>query len=411
MRALYSFLVHIAWFHLKLIAFFKPKINLFVDGRKNVFATLKESLVDTDNVIWMHVASLGEYEQGLPILQKLKILYPNYKFLLTFFSPSGYEVKKNTDGADIITYLPLDTITNVNKFIELVNPRMALFIKYEIWPNYLNALKNKEIPTFLVSALFSKKQVYFKWYGSFMRKSLGTFNHLFVQDENSKKLLNDFGFVNVSVSGDTRFDRVSEILSRDNDLAFMSNFKQHNFCFVIGSSWPQDEEIIVDFINKSDKKIKYAIAPHNIKEEHIKNLKNSITKKVICYSEVEHKSLEDYNVLLIDTIGLLTKIYSYANIAYVGGGFKTGLHNTLEPAVFGTPILIGPNYTSFKEAEQLVERGGIISIKTKEEFSRRINKLLENKNVLLSTGQINSQYVESNKGATSRILKHIKGVL
>lgn len=411
MRDLYSFLVHIVWFHLKLIAHFKPKIKLFVDGRKNIFATLKTVISDTDKVIWMHVASLGEYEQGLPILQKLKTLYPNHKLLLTFFSPSGYEVKKTTAVADIITYLPLDTIANANKFIKIVNPKMALFIKYEIWPNYLNALKKRETPTFLISAIFSKKQIYFKWYGSFMSKSLDTFNHLFVQDKNSKQLLNDFGFTKISISGDTRFDRVSEILSNDNNLAFMNDFKQNNFCFVVGSSWPEDEAIIVDFINKSDKKIKYVIAPHNIREEHIKKLKNSITKKIICYSEMDNKSLSNYNVLLIDTIGLLAKIYSYAKIAYVGGGFKTGLHNTLEPAVFGIPILIGPHYSGFKEAEQLVERGGITSIKNKEEFFSILNKLLENEAELLYIGQINSQYVEYNKGATARILNHIKEVL
>ena len=411
MRTFYSFLIHLAWFHIKLIAYFKPKIKLFVDGRKHVFTTLKKSIAHTDKVIWMHVASLGEYEQGLPILQKLKTLYPNHKLLLTFFSPSGYEVKKTTNTADIITYLPLDTIANANKFMALVNPKMALFIKYEIWPNYLNALKNKETPTFLISAIFSKQQIYFKWYGSFMRKSLSVFNHLFVQDKNSKQLLNEFGFTNISISGDTRFDRVSEILGSDNNLSFMNNFKQNNFCFVIGSSWPEDEAIVVDFINKSDKKIKYVIAPHNIKEEHIKKLKSSITKNVICYSEMENKSLEEYNVLLINTVGLLTKIYNYANIAYVGGGFKTGLHNTLEPAVFGIPILIGPYYSGFKEAEQLVKRTGVISVKNKEEFSKTVNKLLKNDVLLLSTGKINSQYVESNKGATARILKHIKEVL
>ncbi|GMN11601.1 glycosyltransferase N-terminal domain-containing protein [Croceitalea sp. MTPC9] len=411
MHALYSFLVHVAWFVLKQIAHFKPKIKLFVDGRKSVFPILENSITSTDKIIWMHVASLGEYEQGLPILQQLKALYPDYKILLTFFSPSGYEVKKNSDVADIITYLPLDTVTNAERFLEITNPKMALFVKYEIWPNYLKELCRRKIPALLVSALFSKKQVYFKWYGQFMRRSLSVFKHFFVQDENSRKLLNSIGLNNVSVSGDTRFDRVLEILERDNRLDFMDNFKQDNFCFVVGSSWAEDEEVIVDFINTSDKEIKYVIAPHNIKGEHIKKLKNSITKKVVCYSQLKNKPLNNYEVLLVDTIGLLTKIYSYADIAYVGGGFKTGLHNTLEPAVFGIPILIGPNYHGFKEAEELVKKGGVLSIKTKEEFSTTLNNLLENDTLPLSTGKTNSQYISSNKGTTSKIISYIHKVL
>lgn len=407
----YSFLIRTTWPLLKLVALFQPKIKLFVEGRKDVFSTLKKSIGDKDKVIWMHVASLGEYEQGLPILQKLKTLCPDHKVLLTFFSPSGYEVKKNTNAADIITYLPLDTSANATRFMELANPKMALFIKYEIWPNYLNSLQKRKIPTFLVSALFSKKQIYFRWYGAFMRNSLEAFQHIFVQDKNSEQLLNSIGLSKVSVSGDTRFDRVSEILESDNTLMFMNDFKQDQTCFVVGSSWPEDEAIIIDFINNSSKKIKYVIAPHNIKRAHIKVLRTSFTKKTILYSEITEKNITDYEILLIDTIGLLTKIYSYATIAYVGGGFKTGLHNTLEPAVFGIPIVIGPNYSSFKEAEQLVERGGVISIRTKEEFSDTVKKFLENENALLSTGDINSQYVTSNKGATARILKHIKEVL
>jgi 3-deoxy-D-manno-octulosonic-acid transferase len=410
-RAIYSFLVHIAWFHLKLIAYLKPKIKLFVEGRKSVFAVLENSITNTDAVIWMHVASLGEYEQGLPILQKLKTNYPKHKLLLTFFSPSGYEIKKNTKAADIVTYLPLDTISNAEKFIQLVNPKLTIFIKYEIWPNYLNTLQKKEIPTFLVSALFSKRQTYFKWYGEFMRKSLKTFNHFFVQDENSLELLKTIDFTNTTVSGDTRFDRVSEILERDNTLSFMTKFKQDKFCFVAGSSWPEDEKIIVEHINNSKYGAKYVIAPHNIKEGQIKSLKESISKRTILYSEIGNKQLEDFEVLLVDTIGLLTKIYSYADIAYVGGGFKTGLHNTLEPAVFGIPILIGPNYKGFKEAEDLVEKGGTIVIKNKDEFSNAFKKLFNDKSTARQIGQINKKYTFSKTGATTKLMNHLKQIL
>lgn len=408
MRTVYSILVNIAWFILKLIANFNPKIKLFVNGRKDVFTTLKKSISKDDKVIWMHVASLGEYEQGLPILEELKTTYPKHKIALTFFSPSGYEIKKNTTTADIVTYLPLDTKTNASKFIQLVQPEMALFIKYEIWPNYLNELKEKEIPGYLIAAKFSIKQVYFKWYGSFMKKSLSVFNHIFVQDNNSKKLLNELNFDNVSVSGDTRFDRVAEILKRDNTLAFMERFKNDTFCFVAGSSWPEDERILVDFINKSDKKIKYVIAPHNIKATHISNLKASLSKKVVLYSQLKDKDPSGYDVLLIDTIGLLTKIYSYANIAYVGGAFKTGLHNTLEPAIFGLPIIIGPNYKGFKEAEDLVNKKGIFPIKDKESFFKLLSNLLEDQNNSITIGKINSNYINTKVGATNKIMTYLK---
>lgn len=411
MRTIYSFLVHVAWFHLKLIAYLKPKIKLFVEGRKNVFSILENSISDTDDVIWMHVASLGEYEQGLPIFQKLKINYPKHKLLLTFFSPSGYEIKKHTKAADIITYLPLDTISNTEKFIELAKPKLAIFIKYEIWPNYLNQLQKDNVPTFLVSALFSKKQIFFKWYGRFMRDSLKTFHHFFIQDENSLELLKTIGFTNATVSGDTRFDRVSEILERDNTLSFMTDFKQDKFSFVVGSSWPEDEKIIVDHINKSNYDVKYVIAPHNIKAEHIKNLKIDISKKTLLYSELDQKKPKDYDVLLIDTIGLLTKIYSYANVAYVGGGFKTGLHNTLEPAVFGIPIIIGPNYQGFKEAKDLVEKGGAITVKNKTEFSKAFEILINDKTMVEELGKINAQYVDSKTGATSKVINHLKQIL
>ena len=411
MRTIYSFLVHVAWFHLKLIAYLKPKIKLFVEGRKNVFSILENSISDTDDVIWMHVASLGEYEQGLPIFQKLKINYPKHKLLLTFFSPSGYEIKKHTKAADIITYLPLDTISNTEKFIELAKPKLAIFIKYEIWPNYLNQLQKDNVPTFLVSALFSKKQIFFKWYGRFMRDSLKTFHHFFIQDENSLELLKTIGFTNATVSGDTRFDRVSEILERDNTLSFMTDFKQDKFSFVVGSSWPEDEKIIVDHINKSNYNVKYIIAPHNIKAEHIKNLKIDISKKTLLYSELDQKKSKDYDVLLIDTIGLLTKIYSYANVAYVGGGFKTGLHNTLEPAVFGIPIIIGPNYQGFKEAKDLVEKGGAITVKNKTEFSKAFEILINDKTMVEELGKINAQYVDSKTGATSKVINHLKQIL
>ncbi len=359
----------------------------------------------------MHVASLGEFEQGLPVLEKLKTAYPDFKILVTFFSPSGYEVKKNTTASDIVTYLPMDTRKNAKRFLETVNPQLALFVKYEIWPNYLKLLAEGEVPTLLISALFKKEKIYFKAYGGFMRKALKSFTHFFVQDTHSKSLLGSLGFDNVTVSGDTRFDRVSEILERDNQLSFMEDFKGTDLCFIGGSTWPEDEEIITEFINTSQRPLKYVLAPHNIKENHIATLKKSIQRKVVLYSEMEGKDLSGFEVLLVDTIGLLTKIYSYADVAYVGGGFATGLHNTLEPAVFGIPVVIGPEYEGFNEAEELVDRGGILVVNTPMEFSNTLDRLITDREYLNQIGRINAAYVAEKRGAGIQIMGYIRKLL
>ena len=359
----------------------------------------------------MHVASLGEFEQGLPILERLKQDYPQHQIILTFFSPSGFEVKKNSSIADIITYLPMDTMLNTKRFLDLVHPEIAVFVKYEIWPNYLLQLRKRGIPTFLVSAIFSKRQVFFKPFGAFMRKSLEAFSHFFVQDETSEQLLQSIGRNNVSVCGDTRLDRVSEILKRDNHLDFMEAFKNGTLCFVAGSTWPEDEEILIDYINNTTAEIKFVIAPHEIKEAHIVKIITALQKRVIRYSKLGNENLFEFDVLVVDMIGLLTKIYSYADIAYVGGGFATGLHNTMEPAVFGVPILIGSQYKGFKEAEALVKNGGIRSVSNKEEFTAFMGKLTSDPNLIKAMGIINSNYITANKGAADRITGHISTYL
>lgn len=388
-----------------------PKISLFVKGRKETFSILKNTISKKDKVIWIHAASLGEYEQGLPVMEELKLHYPTHKILLTFFSPSGYEVKKNTLVADTVCYLPMDTKKNVSLFLQTVHPVLAIFIKYEIWPNYLKSLSRKNIPTILISALFKKNQIYFQWCGSFMRKSLTYFTYFFVQNEDSKNLLHQIGFKNVSVAGDTRFDRVTEILKRDNALAFMQGFKNIKFCFVAGSSWPEDEQIIVDYINQNSLPIQFVIAPHTMKAKHIEALKASIQKPVLCYSDLQDTDPENYTVLILDTIGLLTKVYSYADVAYVGGGFATGLHNTLEPAVFGIPVLTGPNYKGFMEAEQLVELKGVLPVKNASELQTAINRYFKDDKFRRKTGEINHLYIQENKGATVNLIKKIKSIL
>jgi 3-deoxy-D-manno-octulosonic-acid transferase len=393
------------------VALFHPKIKLFVEGRSQTFSILKNKIQNGKKVIWIHVASLGEFEQGLPVIEKLKTTYPTYKILVTFFSPSGYEVKKDTDVADAVAYLPLDTRRNAKRFIETVNPVLVIFVKYEIWPNYLKELKEKQVPILLISAIFRKEQVFFKWYGGIMRKALQAFAHFFIQDNNSITLLKSINLNNATLSGDTRIDRVAEILERNNKLTFMELFQGNETCFVAGSTWPEDEEIIVKFINETQKHLKFVLAPHNIKTEHIQSLKKTISKKVVLYTEIEHNDIPSCEVLIINTVGLLTKIYSYADIAYVGGAFATGLHNTLEPAVFGIPIIIGPEYKGFYEAEKLVDKKGILVSKDYDEFTTTMDDLIENPEFLKNTGVINSNFVKENKGASVQIMTHIRRLL
>jgi len=411
MLFIYNLIVQIAGFLLKIVALFSPEIKLFVDGRKPVFEILQKKISPNDKTIWFHAASLGEYEQGLPVIEKIKIKYPNHKIVLTFFSPSGYEVRKNNTVADVTVYLPLDTKKNAEQFLSLVHPEMAFFIKYEYWPNYLNELRKLETPTYLISGIFRKNQLFFEWYGGFYRKALDTFTYFFVQNESSKKLLLELGKTNVAVSGDTRFDRVASILEKDNSLDFISEFKNDTLTIVVGSSWPKDENLLVDYINQTSEKVKFIIAPHNIKVEQIQELKNSISKKVVLFSEVKTRlisSLQDFDVFIIDTVGILTKIYSYADIAYVGGGYgNPGVHNILEPATFGVPIVIGPNFSHFAEATALVNMEGCVSISNKNELFDAFSNLIANDDIRHEKGHICSTFVQMNKGATNIILKHI----
>lgn len=403
----YNLLVHLAGFLLKIVALFSPKIKLFVEGRKTVFATLFSKISATDKTIWFHAASLGEYEQGLPVMEKIKEKFPNHKIIVTFFSPSGYEVRKNNTIADVTVYLPLDTKSNAQQFLKLTHPEMAFFIKYEYWPNYLNELQKQNVKTYLISGIFREKQSFFKWYGGFYRNALKSFHYFFVQNESSKKLLQSIGFNHVKVSGDTRFDRVVAILERNNSLDFIEQFKNDTTTIVIGSSWPKDEELLIHYINQS-RGVKFIIAPHNIKAEQIQQLKQSITKKTVLFSEKENQNLAEFDVFIIDTIGILTKIYSYADIAYVGGGFgNPGVHNLLEPATFGVPIVIGPNYTHFAEATALVNLNGCLSITNQSELKQAFDVLLQNEDERLEKGHICATFVQMNKGATDLILNHI----
>ncbi|GIZ08998.1 3-deoxy-D-manno-octulosonic acid transferase [Flavobacterium sp. UMI-01] len=408
MHFLYNITLTIASLFLKITTFFSPKMKLFVDGRKTVFETLTQKIKPTDKTIWFHAASLGEYEQGLPVMEKIKERYPSHKIILTFFSPSGYEVRKNNTIADLTLYLPLDSVSNAKQFLDLAHPEVVFFIKYEFWINYLKELKKRNTTTYLISGIFRENQLFFKWYGGFYRKALEAFTYFFVQNESSKQLVLRLGKNNVFVSGDTRFDRVATIVKKDNTLDYIAEFKNNTTTIVIGSSWPKDEELLIDYINTTTQKVKFIIAPHNIKPEQIQQLQQSITKKVILFSEKNNHDLSQYEVFIIDTIGILTKIYSYADIAYVGGGFgNPGVHNILEPATFGVPIVIGKNYSHFAEAIALVNLKGCLVIHNSTELKKQFDNLIIDTEARKEKGSICRQFITNNQGATTCILNTI----
>lgn len=408
MHTIYNLLIHITSFGLGIVALFNKKMKLFVNGRKDVFETLLQKISPTDKTIWFHCASLGEFEQGVPIMERIKKLRPDHKIVVTFFSPSGYEIKKNTPLAHTVVYLPLDTPSNARKFIASINPTLALFVKYEFWPNYLFELQKKKIPTLLVSGVFRQNQIFFQSYGGFMRKALGAIDHFFVQDENSELLVKNIGFNNITVSGDTRFDRVSQQIEMDNKLKFAEEFKGDSLCIVCGSTWPEDEAVLLDYINSAPDRVKFIIAPHKIEASKIEEFRSKIVKKTLLHSNKDNVNIAGYDVLIMDCIGLLTKLYSYADIAFVGGAMgKTGLHNILEPATFGLPIVIGSSYEEFPEAINLHSIAGLFSISNSEELTEIIEKLVEDDDFRRKTGMISGHFVNSNTGATDKIMNYI----
>lgn len=410
MRYLYTFLTYVSIGILHIVSLFNLKIKLFTQGRKQSFRILHRQIDSAQNYLWMHVASLGEYEQGLPVMEQIRKEFPKLKIVLTFFSPSGYEVKKDSSFADITLYLPMDTPRNVRNFLRMVQPKMAFFVKYEYWPNYLYYLKKHRTPTYLISGIFRPKQIFFKPYGHFYRRALMSFSHFFVQNDDSRKLLHQIGFENVTVAGDTRFDRVSKILEQDNQLDFLDEFtKNKSICtVVIGSSWPEDEAYLSQYINQSKTETKFIFAPHNIREELISNLVKRIQKKVIRYTEIQNKSLADFDVLIIDTYSLLTKTYSYGAIGYVGGGFGSGIHNILEAATFGIPVLIGPNFQKFQEAKDLIALKGCFVVNNQEQLNKTLDSFLLQDSLRIKAGRICQNYILSQKNASQKIIHHLK---
>lgn len=405
---IYTFIIHIYSLIIELIAPFHRKARMMRLGQWKTNSTLREKIDRNARYIWFHASSLGEFEQGRPLMEKIKQRHPEYKILLTFFSPSGYEVRKNYSGADVICYLPFDTPYRVKKFLNLSNPAIAIFIKYEFWGNYLKELKKRGIPVYVVSAIFRPEQLFFKWYGYSYRKLLHLFTQLFVQDKNSMELLSHFGIKNVTVTGDTRFDRVLDVFHLSHPIEIVENFlkenrKENDIVVVTGSSWPQDEEILLDYIN-THPNIKLIIAPHEIHREHLMYIQSRLSRPAIRLSEIATNSISKKDCLIIDGFGLLSSIYRYADITYVGGGFGAGVHNTLEAAVYGLPVIFGPNYYKFKEIKELIAIGGGFPINNSTSFSETMDTLVNDKGKRLAAGEKAGIFVKNNAGATEKIL-------
>jgi len=389
-----------------LISPFNTKASLFVKGRKNWESRIRAKIKSGDRTVWVHCASLGEFEQGRPVIEALKKDYPETKIVLTFFSPSGYEVRKNYALADYICYLPSDTPGNAVKFIGIINPDFVIFVKYEFWNNYISELYRKDIPLYLISSIFRPGQHFFKWYGSFFRTILEKFRIIFVQDTSSKDLLSGIGIKNVIVAGDTRFDRVMQLTGSARQIAEIEKFRGEERMFLAGSSWKPDEEIIAQYINKYPSKMKWVFAPHEIEKSNIERLEKLLEVKVIRFSGFSEEN-SDARVLIIDNIGMLSSAYKYASIAAVGGGFGKGIHNILEPACWGIPVLFGPRHEKFMEAVRLKEAGGAKSFTNFNEFEEILNLWLDNDEIYSQAASIAGKYVSENIGATTIILKEI----
>jgi 3-deoxy-D-manno-octulosonic-acid transferase len=387
-----------------LLSIWNPKAKLWLTGRKNFPAI--NNLQPEIQVIWMHCASLGEFEQGRPVLESVKKQYPGAKIVLTFFSPSGYEVQKNYQGADHIFYLPMDSAANATKFIDAIKPTLVLWVKYEYWFYYLTELKKRGIPTLLISGIFRSQQPFFKWYGGMWKNVLGAFSHFFVQNEASVKLLASVGVTqNVTISGDTRFDRVIAIAEKFEPIAGIEQFCGNSKVIVAGSTWEDDEAELVHYV-KANPQIKFIIAPHEIGADNLKDVQKEFPNAIF-YSQLQEKG-NDFNCLIIDNIGMLSRLYKYADITYVGGAFGEGLHNILEAAVYGKPVLFGSDYDTFAEAVDLIECGGAISIDNALELEEELNKLLMNEAALITAGAAAKNHVYAKKGATEKVIQFIQ---
>lgn len=418
---IYNVVIYFVLWGIAIASLFNEKVRKMWRGEREAFKILKQKVDPNAKYIWFHAASLGEFEQGRPLMERIRKDYPQYKILLTFYSPSGYEVRKNYEGADIICYMPVDTRLNAIRFLRLVRPVMAFFIKYEFWSNFLHILKHRNIPTYSVSSIFREDQVFFKWYGRNYAGVLKCFTRFFVQNEESKRLLEGIGITAVDVVGDTRFDRVLQIKEAAKQLPICEAFRtgvassqsadvpHHDFkVFVAGSSWPPDENIFIPFFNEH-KDWRLLIAPHVIAEEHLKLILSLIKgKKVVRYTQTTPEEAVEADVLIIDCFGLLSSMYNYGDVAYIGGGFGVGIHNTLEAAVWNMPVIFGPNNKKFQEAQGLLKSGGGFEINTYEDFSGLMGPLMNDETFLKQAGDKAGAFVAHLAGATDKVLASVK---
>lgn len=390
---------------LRVVALWNPKARQWVDGRRNIFDRMAERISPSDRVVWMHVASLGEFEQGRPILEAIRKEHPELKILVTFFSPSGYEIRKNYAGADYIFYLPSDTPYNVRRFLDIAHPEMAIFVKYEFWLNYLSQLAERSVKSYLVSAIFRRNSIFFKSYGGRWRRALDTFDQMFVQNDESRELLHSIGFDNVIVAGDTRFDRVAEIARAARSVEIVEKFKGDIRLFVAGSTWGPDEDILLPLIN-ANADVKFVIAPHEMDEGRIGRLLRETKGGAVRYTQCTPQSdFSDVQVLVLDTIGILSSVYGYASWSYIGGGFGVGIHNTLEAATFGLPIAFGPKYEKFKEARDMVALGAARKVESAEELMAWFAPLCNDSELLARVSATAKDYTIKNQGATALFMK------
>lgn len=418
---IYNIVIYFVLWGIAIASLFYEKVRKMWRGEREAFKILKQKVDPNAKYIWFHAASLGEFEQGRPLMERIRKDYPQYKILLTFYSPSGYEVRKNYEGADIICYMPVDTRLNAIRFLRLVRPVMAFFIKYEFWSNFLHILKHRNIPTYSVSSIFREDQVFFKWYGRSYAGVLKCFTRFFVQNEESKRLLEGIGITVVDVVGDTRFDRVLQIKEAAKQLPICEAFRtgvassqsadvpHHDFkVFVAGSSWPPDENIFIPFFNEH-KDWRLLIAPHVIAEEHLKLILSLIKgKKVVRYTQTTPEEAAEADVLIIDCFGLLSSMYNYGDVAYIGGGFGVGIHNTLEAAVWNMPVIFGPNNKKFQEAQGLLKSGGGFEINTYDDFSSLMGSLMNDETFLKQAGDKAGTFVAHLAGATDKVLASVK---
>ena len=423
---MYNIVIYLYLCGVAIVSIFNEKVRKMWRGEREAVKILKQKVDPNARYAWFHAASLGEFEQGRPIMERLRKEHPEYKILLTFFSPSGYEVRKNYEGADIICYLPLDTITNARRFLRTIRPEIAFFIKYEFWYNYLHILKHRNVPVYSVSSIFRPKQIFFRWYGREYGRVLKCFTHFFVQNQVSKDLLKTININNVSITGDTRFDRVLEIKSQaeENSFPIIDAFVGSSVqgdgvqpscrCFIAGSSWQPDEEIFLKYF-ETRKDWKLIIAPHVIGEDHLKQIESKLEgRKVVRYSAIANSQLstlnsqlQDARVLIIDCFGLLSSIYRYGDVAYVGGGFGVGIHNLPEAAVWNVPVFFGPNNQNFQEAQALKACGGGIEISSYDDFAKKMDHFIANPEEMSRLGEVAGSYVSSQAGATEKILRSV----